>query len=319
MADLNTAASLLKAWDRILILSHRSPDGDTLGCASALSRALTALGKSVQFRCADPVPEKFGYMFRGIAFGDFEPEHIVTVDVADKTLLGALEPLGERVDLAIDHHATHRPFAKEAWVEGGAAAACQMIWRLIPALGAAVTPEIADCLYTGVATDTGCFRYANATPETFRIAAALIESGARSAEINRVMFDTKSRTAIALLKRVYSDMEFFHGGRCAVLCLTQKLIDETGAQESDLDGVSATVRQVEGVLLGLTIRERGENEYKISLRAAEPANAAEICMRFGGGGHKGAAGCTIFAPLDAVKAQIVAACGEVLVALGAQA
>ena len=141
---------------------------------------------------------------------------------------------------------------------------------------------------------------------------ALIESGARSAEINRVMFDTKSRTAIALLKRVYSDMEFFHGGRCAVLCLTQRLIDETGAQESDLDGVSATVRQVEGVLLGLTIRERGENEYKISLRAAEPANAAEICAQFGGGGHKGAAGCTIHAPLEAVKAQIVEACGRAL-------
>ena len=126
------------------------------------------------------------------------------------------------------------------------------------------------------------------------------------------MFGTKSRTAIALLKRVYSDMEFFHGGRCAVLCLTQRLIDETGAQESDLDGVSATVRQVEGVLLGLTIRERGENEYKISLRAAEPANAAEICAQFGGGGHRGAAGCTIHAPLETVKAQIVEACGRAL-------
>lgn len=312
MADLERAAALLQSWDKILVLSHRSPDGDTLGCASALCRALASLGKSVQFRCADAVPEKFGYLFRGIAFAEFEPERIVTVDVADKALLGALEPLGERADLAIDHHATHRPFAREAWVEGGAAAACQMIWKLIPALGAEITPAIADCLYTGVATDTGCFRYANATPETFRIAAALIESGARSAEINRVMFDTKSRTAIALLKRVYSDMEFFHGGRCAVLCLTQRLIDETGAQESDLDGVSATVRQVEGVLLGLTIRERGENEYKISLRAAEPANAAEICAQFGGGGHRGASGCTIHAPLEAVKAQIVEACGRAL-------
>ena len=162
MADLERAAALLKSWDKILVLSHRSPDGDTLGCASALCRALASLGKSVQFRCADAVPEKFGYLFRGIAFAEFEPERIVTVDVADKALLGALEPLGERADLAIDHHATHRPFAREAWVEGGAAAACQMIWKLIPALGAEITPAIADCLYTGVATDTGCFRYANA-------------------------------------------------------------------------------------------------------------------------------------------------------------
>ena len=312
MADLQRAAELLLSWDKILILSHRSPDGDTLGCASALSRALIALGKAVQFNCADEVPEKFAYMFRGVEFGDFEPEYIVTVDVADKALLGTLEPLGEKTDLAIDHHETHRPFAKEIWVEGKAAAACQLITRLIPALGAQITPEIADCLYTGISTDTGCFKYPNATPETYRIAADLIELGAHAADINRVMFDTKSRTAIELLKRVYSDMEFFHGGRCAVLCLTEELIASTGAQESDLDGVSSIVRQVEGVQFGMTIRERGENEYKVSLRATEPANAAEVCMQFGGGGHKGAAGCTIHAPLEEVKARIVAACGEAL-------
>ena len=312
MADLQRAAELLRAWDNILILSHRSPDGDTLGCASALSRALIALGKNVQFRCADEVPEKFSYMFRGVQFGDFEPEKIVTVDVADKALLGVLESLGDHVDLAIDHHATHRAFAKEYWVEGNAAAACQMITKLIPALGAEITPEIADCLYTGISTDTGCFKYPNAVPETYRIAAELIEHGAHAADINRVMFDTKSRAAIRLLKRVYSDMEFFHEDRCAVLCLTNELIAETGAAESDLDGVSAMVRQVEGVQFGLTIRERGENEYKISLRAVEPMNAAAVCMQFGGGGHKGAAGCTIFAPLEEVKKRIVAACGDAL-------
>lgn len=313
MADLQRAAELLLAWDKILILSHRSPDGDTLGCASALSRALIALGKSVQFRCADEIPEKFSYMFSGVEFGEFEPEKIVTVDVADKTLLGVLEALGDGADLAIDHHATHRSFAKEIWVDGDAGAACQLMAKLILALGVEITPEIADCLYTGISTDTGCFKYPNATPETYRIAADLIECGARAAEINRIMFDTKSRTAIELLKRVYSDMEFFHDGRCAVLCLTEQLIRETGASESDLDGVSSIVRQVEGVQFGLTIRERGENEYKISLRATEPANAAEVCMKFGGGGHKGAAGCTIHAALEEAKAQIVAACGEALI------
>lgn len=315
MADLQRTAELLRSWDKILILSHRSPDGDTLGCASALSRALIALGKSVQFRCADEIPEKFSYMFSGVNFGDFEPEKIVTVDVADKSLLGTLESLGENADLAIDHHATHKPFAKEIWVESGAAAACQLITRLIPALGVEITPEIADCLYTGISTDTGCFKYPNATAETYRIAADLIELGAHASDINRVMFDTKSRAAIELLKRVYSDMEFFHEGRCAVLCLTKELIAETGAQESDLDGVSSIVRQVEGVQFGMTIRERGENEYKVSLRATEPANAAEVCMRFGGGGHKGAAGCTILAPLEEVKTRIVAACGEALKAI----
>ncbi|MGN0479626.1 MAG: bifunctional oligoribonuclease/PAP phosphatase NrnA [Hominenteromicrobium sp.] len=310
MADRKRAAGLLGGWDHILILSHRSPDGDTLGCASALSRALISLGKSVQFRCADPVPKNMAYLFEGIEYGDFEPEHIVTVDVADQTLLGTLEPLAARVDLAIDHHGTHRPFAREIWVDSTAGAACQMIFRLIQTLGVTVTPDIADCLYTGLSTDTGCFRYSNASPETHRIAAELLECGARAAEINRAMFETKSRAAVELLKRVYGGMEFYHDGRCAVLCLTQALLRETGAGESELTGVSALVRQVEGVLIGLTLQERGENEYKISMRSNAPASAQAVCARFGGGGHTFAAGCTIHAPLEEAKAQILAACGE---------
>lgn len=312
MADMKRAAELLQSWDRILILSHRSPDGDTLGCASALSRALLALGKAVQFRCADPVPKNMAYLFAGIEYGDFEPERIVTVDVADKALLGALEPLGERADLAIDHHGTHRPFAREIWVDDTAGAACQMIYKLVQAMGVEITPEIADCLYTGISTDTGCFRYSNASPETHRIAASLLECGARAAEINRAMFETKSRAAVELLKHVYGDMEFYHDGRCAVLCLTRALLAETGAGESELTGVSSFVRQVEGVLIGLTLQERGENEYKVSMRSNAPASAQAVCARFGGGGHKFAAGCTIHAPLEEAKAQIVAACGEAL-------
>ena len=312
MADMKRAADLLQSWDRILILSHRSPDGDTLGCASALSRTLISLGKSVQFRCADPVPKNMAYLFAGIEYSDFEPERIVTVDVADKALLGALEPLGERVDLAIDHHGTHRPFAREIWVDDTAGAACQMIYKLVQAMGVEITPEIADCLYTGISTDTGCFRYSNASPETHRIAASLLECGARAAEINRAMFETKSRAAVELLKHVYGDMEFYHDGRCAVLCLTRALLEETGAGESELTGVSSFVRQVEGVLIGLTLQERGENEYKVSMRSNAPASAQAVCARFGGGGHKFAAGCTIQAPLEEAKAQIVAACGEAL-------
>ena len=312
MADMKRAADLLQSWDRILILSHRSPDGDTLGCASALSRTLISLGKSVQFRCADPVPKNMAYLFAGIEYSDFEPERIVTVDVADKALLGALEPLGERVDLAIDHHGTHRPFAREIWVDDTAGAACQMIYKLVQAMGVEITPEIADCLYTGISTDTGCFRYSNASPETHRIAASLLECGARAAEINRAMFETKSRAAVELLKHVYGDMEFYHDGRCAVLCLTRALLEETGAGESELTGVSSFVRQVEGVLIGLTLQERGENEYKVSMRSNAPASAQAVCARFGGGGHTYAAGCTMHAPLEEVKAQIVAACGEAL-------
>ena len=129
------------------------------------------------------------------------------------------------------------------------------------------------------------------------------------------MFDTKSRAAVALLKRLYSGMEFHCDGKCAVFCLTNDVIAETGASEDDLDGVSAMVRQVEGVLLGFTLRERERGVWKVSMRATNPADASAVCAKFGGGGHKGAAGCSLTGELEDVKARVVAACGEAIKAL----
>ena len=142
-----------------------------------------------------------------------------------------------------------------------------------------------------------------------------MEHGANAAEINRLMIDTKSRAAVALLKRLYGNMEFHCDGKCAVFCLTSDVIAETGASEDDLDGVSAMVRQVEGVLLGFTLREREGGVWKVSMRATNPADASVVCAKFGGGGHKGAAGCSLTGGLEDVKARVVAACGEAIKAL----
>ena len=137
MLDCAQAAALLQGWDKILVMSHASPDGDTLGSASALLRGLASLGKEVAFFCADPVPEKFAFLFEGLALGTFEPEHVMAVDVADKKLLGKNAPSEylARAELAIDHHGTHVPFARERWVEPEAAATTEMIWALLGQLG----------------------------------------------------------------------------------------------------------------------------------------------------------------------------------------
>ena len=151
-------AALLRQWDKILVMSHASPDGDTLGSASALLRGLSSLGKQVDFLCADPVPEKFSYLFAGLPLGGFEPAHVMTVDVADKALLGkAPQELVARVELAIDHHGTHVPFAPQRWVEADSAATVELIYALLGELGVELDRAMADCLYTGLATDTGCF------------------------------------------------------------------------------------------------------------------------------------------------------------------
>ena len=194
MLDCAGAAALLREWDQILVMSHASPDGDTLGSASGLLWGLKSLGKQVDFYCADPVPEKFSSLFEGLELGGFAPQHVMTVDVADKKLLGKETPqeLKDRVELAIDHHATHVDFAQERWVEAESAATTELIYLLLQEMGVQMDSRMAACLYTGLATDTGCFRYRSVTPRTHRIAAALMELGAPAGQINQQMFECKS-------------------------------------------------------------------------------------------------------------------------------
>lgn len=294
MSDCRETAALLQSWDHILVLSHGSPDGDTLGSSAALLRGLSALGKQVSFGCSDPVPEKFSYLFTGLSLEDpAKARHVMTVDVADPSLLGRLRETYEgKIELAIDHHGTHKPFAEHRWVEPDSAAAAELIWLLLKELGVGVTSVMADCVYTGLATDTGCFLYRNTTPRTHRIAAEAIEAGARAGEINQQLFESKSRAQVAAEQRVLSQMEFFCGGKCAMIQLPRSVYEETGATESELEGVASLPRQIEGVLLGVTMKEKEDGTIKASLRASPPADAAAVCKIFGGGGHTGAAGCS---------------------------
>ena len=311
------AAAVLKGWDKVLVLSHASPDGDTLGSASALLRGLVSLGKRVSFFCADPVPEKFGYLFQGIPLGEWEPDHVMTVDVADKRLLGkAPQELVDRIELAVDHHGTHVPFAAQRWVEPEAAAAAEMIYALLGELGAPVDQAVADCLYTGLTTDTGCFRYRSVTPRTHRIAAQLLELGARGADINRAMFESKSKAQVEAERLVMDTLRFSSNGLCALVQVPWGIFAQTGAQESDLDGVASLPREIQGVVLGVTLKEKAGGKVKVSLRANPPADASALCARFGGGGHQGAAGCTLETSLERAVPLMEEACAAYVKELG---
>lgn len=294
MLNCVEAAALLQNWDHVLVLSHASPDGDTLGSAAALLRGLSSLGKQVSFCCSDEVPEKFSYLFAGLLLEDPAcAQHVMTVDVADAALLGGLkEQYAGKIELAVDHHGTHKPFAERRWVEPDSAAAAELVWLLLQELGVTLTPVMASCIYTGLATDTGCFLYRSATPRTHLIAAETMRAGANAGEINQKLFESKSRAQVAAEQLVLSNMEYFCGGKCALIQLPRSVYEQTGASESDLEGVASLPRQIEGVLLGVTMKEREDGTIKASLRAAPPADAAALCKKFGGGGHTGAAGCS---------------------------
>ncbi len=304
--DVKECASLLKEFDNYLILTHRNPDGDTLGSAFALKRALDLLGKKSMVRCFDEMHPKFSYLWDGLDNSDIEFEKIIAVDVADKKLLGEeYESLyGDNVFLCIDHHMSNREYAENLLLEDRAAAAV-VIYEVICQLGVEITPEIANCVYTGLATDTGCFMYSNTTPTIHRIAAEVMEKGADYPLINRLMFETRTLSYIKLEQMAVASIESYFDGKCAIMTITQDMFRESGSNASECDGIASIPRKIEGVKVGVTIREQKDGKYKVSLRTIEPYDAAKICANFGGGGHNRAAGCEFDCSLEDAKKQLL--------------
>lgn len=296
-------ASILLQKDNVLILTHKNPDGDTLGSGYALCRALQKLGKKAKVVCGDAIHPKYDYMFNNLPKQEFEPSFIVSVDVADTKLLGEEleEKYGTRVDLCIDHHSSNIMYAKDTCLCAEDAAAAEIVYRIIKKLGVEIDEDIANCIYTALSTDTGCFRYSNATSKTYRIAAEMIDLGAKSADINCLMFESKTMSFLKLQKLCIEDMELYFDNKCALVTLTQKMFEESGANENECETISALARQVEGVLVGATIREKPDGTYKISVRTHYPVDAAEICSKMNGGGHKRASGCELELPLEQTK------------------
>ncbi|MBE6771928.1 MAG: bifunctional oligoribonuclease/PAP phosphatase NrnA [Ruminococcaceae bacterium] len=294
--DLRETAEILQNSDKILLLCHSHPDGDTLGSATALARALTAKGKKVKVDCADPIPKDFSFMFENLANEDFEPELIAAIDVADIKLLGKEYEgkYGGKIDLCIDHHGSNMLYADKVCLEADSASAAEMIYLLLKMMDADITPDIASCLFTGVSTDTGCFRFSNTTVRTFEIAAELAKHGADTYNIIQVFFETKTKTYAALERLALDSMRLYFSDRCALICITQDMYAKSGSDESEVDRISNLPRQIEGVLVGVTMRELKDGNFKASVRTHGDIDASAICKRLGGGGHMGAAGCTLY-------------------------
>ena len=291
--DIDRAVECLKSAEDVLILTHKNPDGDTLGCATALCRALHSMGKRARILNNDIIPAKYDFLFDGIEEQDFEPRYIVAVDVADPFLLGdkLMELYADKVDLCIDHHGSNKDYAKELYLVSEDGAASLTILRILKKLNVEITKEIADDLYTGLSTDTGCFKYSNAGVQEYEAGAELVKCGADNAKINVLMFETKPMAYFELLSLVLSGMRTYCDGKVIVLKVTNEMFQKTGATPDQCDAIAALSRQVEGALCGITMKEKPAGGFKFSLRTHEPLDAAALCGAFGGGGHMRAAGC----------------------------
>ncbi len=289
--DIEAAAEFLLAHDNYTILSHANPDGDTAGCGYALCRALRKIGKKANVLCADSFSRRFSFMWENLPEQDFTEETVISVDVADSKLLGANREIYEgKIKLAIDHHISHVDFAESLCLEPYAAACGQTIFKIIKAMEIPMDKDIAACLYTAIATDSGCFKFSSVTPETHMIAAELLAYDFGFSELNYILFDLKTKERIALEENIYSNMKFYLDGQCAIIILPRAVLDTVDSEDSN--GISAIPRQIEGVEVGVVLKEKKDGSWKASLRANSRADVQKICSVFGGGGHKKAAGCT---------------------------
>lgn len=302
--NIKEIAGILKSHDKFEILTHNYPDGDCIGSAYALALALKAIGKKARVIVTDR-QRKFEYIFSLLEDEEFDAEYVVSVDVADEKLLGPVNKpkYSGRIDLCIDHHKSNVIDAAVKYVDSDSAAAGEIIYELIPELGAKIDRNIADCLYTAISTDTGCFRYTNTTSRTLRIAAGLLDIGCNSEYINKEMFETKSKKRIELEREILDKMIFCAGDKCAIIYTTKKMTE--GLTDDETEGIASIPRQIEGVKMGVTIREKDE-DFKVSVRTNDGVDACEFCGKFGGGGHAAAAGCSIKGDLGSVIDAIVA-------------
>ncbi len=313
MITLSEAATLLTENDNFHILTHRYPDGDTLGSAFALCYALRGMGKKANVKISGKLPSKFTYLAEDYEDQSFERKFVVSVDVAAPSLLGELEEeYKDCIDLCIDHHGSNSMVADNICVDANCAAACEIIHVILKAMRVKITRKIANAVYTGISTDTGCFCYTNTTAQTHRIAAELIERGCEFSKINRINFETKTRAKLKMERMVYDTMEFYCGGKCAIIYTTIAMQNALGAGDDEMEGLASIPRQIEGVKMGITMREKEDGTFKVSVRTNDGINASEFCARFGGGGHVAASGCSIKGDLPTVKYMLIKAAEEVL-------
>ncbi len=312
--NYNQAAQIIRSSDNFHILTHQSPDGDALGSGFAMYFALKAMNKKAEVICPDGLPARFDFLAKEYEAPEaFEPDCVIAVDIADTGLMGDVEEkYKNRVDLCIDHHISNTMYAARTLVNPAASAACEVIFSLFKELEIEMDENIARCLYTGIATDTGCFKYSNTTKEAHIIAAELIQFDIDFAQINREMFDIKSKARLYLEQHIFDHMETFFDEKCAVLCVAEDLCSKLGVDMDELDGVAGLPLQIQGMEVAVTMKEKKQNEYKISMRSAGHINVSAICQKLGGGGHVNAAGCLVKGTLAEARNKVVDLIGKAL-------
>jgi phosphoesterase RecJ-like protein len=317
------AIGLFRRAERIVVTTHVQPDGDGIGSEVALAQWLLAQGKAVDIINPHAAPRRFAFLEQDVPAPGFEPESaerllaaadvLAVLDISVPARLGPLEPLVQEYGgeiVVIDHHLGPTGFRGVDCRDTTASATAELLHELLVDWGAEITPSMATALYAAISYDTGGFRYSNTTARTHRVAAALVDSGADTHEINQRVFESVSPTRARLLSRVFGDFHLEAGGRLAWIALSSDLLEEAGAEPEDVEGVVEALRSLEHVEMAILFKEIEKGATKISLRSLGDVDVAQLAGRFGGGGHKNAAGAFVRQPMGSVVEEVLAAARE---------
>ena len=301
---MNHLARALLSHERIAVITHVSPDGDTLGSALAIRRALLSLGKRAIVVCQDKMPEMYRFMpdADGVLLPDavpFAPDCAMFVDVAAPERAGTALALALSApcQLLLDHHETNVGFVPDFVVDGGASSVGELAVELIDTLGVPLDAQMATQIFIAIATDTGNFGFSCTTPAAMRTVARCLEAGLEIDEISRRLFRLRTVPRTRLIGTGLSAMERHHDGQIAITKLTREMLANCGALPEDTEGLINYLNEMEGVEACCLAVER-ENGTKCSLRSSGKVDVGAVAFAFGGGGHKVAAGVTIALPID---------------------
>ena len=299
-AALQRAAQLIQSNERFLVSGHAHPDGDAIGSTLALYHLLRALGKEVIAFNVDPVPFNLNFLpgadqVVSVLPDDARFDVACLLDCHEKARAGDRFPengWGESL-LVIDHHRLKETPADVLVHDERAAATAELVYRLARTLNAPMIPELVECIYCAIVTDTGGFRYSNTSPTAMSIAADLIAHGVDVWHITSHIYESNPVERLQLLAEVLGTLEQSRCKRLAVLRISAEMMARYEASESMLDGFINHARSIRGVEVAAQLREQSDGSYRISFRSRGRVDVSEIAMRFGGGGHRNAAGCTI--------------------------
>jgi bifunctional oligoribonuclease and PAP phosphatase NrnA len=307
--------ALTGAARRIVITGHERPDGDCIGSEVALASILRAAGKHVEIVNADQVTERYEFLVRGQPLRQHQPHKrlradlIFVLDATDLNRLGSIRPehLGKATLVNLDHHLNNPHFGAVNLVDTRAAATAELVWRVAACCRWRVPQDALLALYTALLTDTGQFAYSNTTPRTMQMAAILLAHGIHAESVWRRVYLNKSWSELALEARARATLECAAGGKIASISLRHSDFAATGTGPQHAEEFPGIPRSLAGVQLALFFYEiNGGHRTKVSLRSTLAVDACALAQKFGGGGHKQAAGCTLEGTLDAAKRRFLA-------------